>query len=106
MRFTRVLSFGLPAFLFRAPCTFRRKPIGSVLITFHIGGEGGWDYVTVDPADPSRSLSRAARIPRPSTAPPAKFWATFLARFARMARHLFPRRTADSSPTAAAAAPL
>ncbi|MGB6693981.1 MAG: hypothetical protein WBE56_07355 [Terracidiphilus sp.] len=50
MRFTRVLSFVLPAFLVSGTVHLTAQTNWSVLNTFHIGGEGGWDYVTVDPA--------------------------------------------------------
>jgi DNA-binding beta-propeller fold protein YncE len=50
MRFTRLMLSILPAFLISAAMPVSAQAQWSVTNTFHIGGEGGWDYATVDPA--------------------------------------------------------
>jgi len=48
MRFMRVISFALPALLISAATPVPAQSNWSVANTFHIGGEGAWDYVTVE----------------------------------------------------------
>ena len=50
MRFPRLSSFSLPLLLLAGSLSVSAQTRWSVSNTFHIGGEGGWDYVTVDPA--------------------------------------------------------
>ena len=60
MRFIRVMLFALPACSSSLPMS--AQPKWDVTNTVHIGGEGAWDYVTVD-LKTTGCLSRAARTP-------------------------------------------
>ena len=60
MRFMRVLSFVLPALFVFGTAHLLAQTSWSVSNTFHIGGEGGWDYVTVDPATHRVFVTRSA----------------------------------------------
>ena len=73
--------------------------------TMHIGGEGGWDYLTVDPQ--THQLICHAQHPYPGDRRRQResCWATFPGRSGRMAPRSFLRLDADSSPMAAATAP-
>src|ERR1700734_3621911 len=46
----RILSLVLPALLISSTLPILAQANWSVANTVHIGGEGAWDYVTVDPA--------------------------------------------------------
>ncbi len=49
MRFIRVMLFALPAMLFFVAPPSSAQANWSVTNTVHIGGDGAWDYLTVDP---------------------------------------------------------
>jgi DNA-binding beta-propeller fold protein YncE len=48
MRSTRVLFLALPAILISAAMAATAQSNWTVTNTFHVGGDGGWDYVAVD----------------------------------------------------------
>lgn len=49
MRILRTVVSALPALLFVSAWPILAQPKWEVTRTVHIGGEGGWDYVTIDP---------------------------------------------------------
>lgn len=49
MRFIRVMLFALPAMLFFVAPPSSAQANWSVTNTVHIGGDGAWDYLTIDP---------------------------------------------------------
>jgi DNA-binding beta-propeller fold protein YncE len=50
MRFMRAIFFAVPAFIISVTLPASAQANWSVTNTAHIGGEGAWDYLTVDPA--------------------------------------------------------